>query len=147
MRLTTHTDYSLRVLIYLGAQHESGRLATVKDLAMAYGISQHHLRMVMHKLAKLGFVQTIQGKGGGCRLARAPERIGVGEVVRGTEPDFHIVECFAPNAGDCRITRACTLKHMLAEAQRNFLATLDRYTVADMIKQRRSVVRLLRIAA
>ena len=147
MRPTTHADYSLRVPIYLGIEYETSRLLTMKDLAQAYAISQHHLRIVVHKLAKLGFVQTTQGKGGGSHLARSPERIGVGEVVRGTEPDFHIVECFGPTADGCRISLACTLQHMLAKAQRIFVTTLDRYTVADMIKQHHSVVRLQPIAA
>ena len=147
MQLTSHTDYSLRVLIYLGTLHASGRLATTKDLADAYRISRHHLRAVMHQLARLGFVETMQGRAGGCRLARAPEQIGVGEVVRSTEPNFNIVECFSPSTNSCRITRACALKHILAEAQRSFLATLDRYTLADLVKQRRSVIRLLGIAA
>lgn len=146
MKLTTFTDYSLRVLIYLGVQHRSGRSATIRELATAYGISQHHLRAVIHRLGQLGYVRTTQGKGGGCALARAPHEINVGDVVRCTETDMDLVECFAPD-GRCPIVPVCALRGMLEEARRNFLRTLDRYTVADMIRRRRGLANVLLIAA
>jgi Rrf2 family nitric oxide-sensitive transcriptional repressor len=145
MKLNAFTDYSLRVLIYLGVQHGVGRAATIPELARAYGVSRHHLRAVIHRLAQLGYVRTTQGRGGVCALARAPGAISVGEVVRRTEADFDLVECFRPD-GRCPIAPVCTLRGMLTEARASFLATLDRYTVTDMIPRRAALARRLAIA-
>jgi Rrf2 family nitric oxide-sensitive transcriptional repressor len=141
MRLTTFSDYSLRVLIYLGTARE--RLATIDEIAAAYGISGNHLMKVVHHLARHGYVETVRGKGGGMRLSRAPESINVGEVVRGTEDSFELVECFREGDADCRIASVCVLKRALAQALEAFVATLDRYTLADLIAPARSLTRIL----
>lgn len=139
MRLTTFSDYAFRVLIYLGgAPH--GR-ATIADIAGAYGISENHLMKVVHQLARLGYIETVRGKGGGMRLARAPAAINVGEVLRATEDGFQLVECMGEAESDCRIARACALKGVLGEATAAFLETLDRYTLADLLRPR--VARIL----
>lgn len=141
MRVTTFSDYSLRVLIYLGGA--PGRLATIDEVAAAYGISGNHLMKVVHHLAQQGYIETIRGKGGGMRLARAPDAINVGEVIRASEDSLALVECFEPGQTDCRIARACVLKQALREALAAFLAVLDRYTLADLIAPARPLARLL----
>lgn len=144
MRLTAFTDYSLRVLIYLGTAPE--RLATIDRIAEAYGISANHLMKVVHQLGQMGYVETVRGKGGGLRLARAPEAINVGEVVRRTEDGFAVVECFEKGKRSCTIAPSCVLKRALHEAVDAFLEALDRYSLADLVKPRKPLARALRIA-
>jgi Rrf2 family nitric oxide-sensitive transcriptional repressor len=142
MRLTTFSDFSLRVLIYLGTAQ--GRLVTINQIATAYGVSANHLMKVVHHLARRGYIETVRGKGGGMRLARSPQAINVGAVVRATEDNFALVDCFEHGAGpDCRIERVCALKHALAQALEAFLATLDRYTLADLLGPMRPLTRIL----
>ncbi|MGH8808294.1 MAG: Rrf2 family transcriptional regulator, partial [Noviherbaspirillum sp.] len=86
MRLTDYTDYSLRTLMYLGMNRD--RLATIQDIADAYGISKSHLMKIVQQLGQAGLVETIRGRSGGLRLGKEPEQINIGEVVRNTEPDF-----------------------------------------------------------
>jgi Rrf2 family nitric oxide-sensitive transcriptional repressor len=131
MRLTTFSDYSLRVLMYLGTQEH--RLATIDEIASAHGISANHLMKVVHHLGRHGYIHTVRGKHGGMRLARAPQSICLGEVLRATEEGFALVPCFEPGDHDCRIVRACALKHALAHALQSFRETLDGYTLADLI--------------
>jgi len=126
MQLTHFTDYSWRVLIFLGAHTE--RLCTISEIAEAYAISDNHLMKVVNRLSTCGYIETVRGKGGGMRLARAPKLINVGDVVRDMEERFDIVECFNEERQDCLLLPACILKSVLNEARRNFLATLDRHT-------------------
>ena len=131
MRLTTFSDYSFRVLIYLAAAPQA--LATIADIARAYDISENHLMKVVHQLARLGYVETVRGKGGGMRLARPAASIPVGEVLRATEEGFELAECMTEDA-ECRITRVCGLKHAFGEALEAFLRVLDGYTLADLAR-------------
>jgi Rrf2 family nitric oxide-sensitive transcriptional repressor len=140
MRLTTFSDYAFRVLIYLGSAPQG--LATIGDIAAAYGVSENHLMKVVHQLARLGYIETVRGKGGGMRLARAPEAINVGEVLRATEDGFDLVDCMREGESDCRIVRACVLKGALAEALGAFLQVLDRYTLADLVRPGPRIARL-----
>jgi Rrf2 family nitric oxide-sensitive transcriptional repressor len=146
MRLTQFTDYSLRVLIYLGLNGD-GRLRTIRDIARHYRISENHLMKVVHGLAQLGYVDAVRGRGGGLRLARAPEQITVGAVVREIEKDTALVECFDPTQNACCITEACALRHALFEARRAFFAVLDRYRLSDLLRPRAKLVRLLELSA
>ena len=141
MRLTTFSDYAFRVLIYLGS---TPGLATIADIANAYGISENHLMKVVHQLSRLGYLETVRGKGGGMRLARPPREIRVGEVLRATEDGFDLVECMGEGESDCRIVRACVLKGALGEAIAAFLGTLDRYTLADLVRPSVAKVLLVR---
>ena len=130
MRLSTFSDYSLRVLMYLGAQPD--RLATIAEIAAGHGISESHLMKVAHQLGRGGFIETVRGKGGGLRLAMAANEMVLGDVIRHTESDFNLVECFASNAS-CRIQGACCLNSILDQAVQALFQVLDRYTLADLL--------------
>ena len=135
MQLTKHTDYALRVLIWLTHRDR----ATIAEIAGAHGISENHLMKIVHGLAKNGYVETVRGKGGGLKLAKAPGEISIGEVVRATEETLYVVECLADDyAGDCRLNAACTLKSVLRDAQNAFLKTLDGYSLQDLAPKRRA---------
>ena len=144
MQLTRFTDYSLRVLIYLGEQDD--QLATIREIAEKHGVSENHLMKVVHRLATLGYIVTLRGKGGGMRLARRPERINLGDVVRDTEENMDIVECFEASAQSCTLLPACVLKSILMEAKKSFLATLDLYQLSDLIHMPSGTVRLAQVA-
>lgn len=137
MQLTQYTDYSLRVLIYLARLDE--RAATIGEIADYYRISRNHLMKVVTGLAAAGFVATTRGKGGGLQLGRPAHTIMVGEVVRVTETDLHLAECFDLAQDQCVITRDCALKGMLHEARRDFLKVLDSYTIAEAAGRRGAV--------
>ena len=145
MHITRYTDYSLRVLIYLAA--EGDRLAAIQEIADSYDISKNHLMKVVHQLNKKGYIETIRGKKGGMRLHMAPQDINIGILVRETEQDLSIVECFS-SKNACKITPVCGLKSMFGEALKAFLEVLDRYTLADVIQDhhRPQLLRLLQIA-
>jgi len=130
MRLTDFSDYALRLLMYAGAQGD--RLVTIEETAKLYGISRAHLMKVANQLTRAGFLKAVRGRSGGLTLAMTPERIGLGDVLRATEPDFALVECFR-NDDRCLITPRCRLRGVLAEALAAFSATVDRYTLADLM--------------
>lgn len=138
MRLTNYTDYSLRVLIYLAAEH-NGKLANIKEIAETYDISKNHLMKIIYNLGKMGYIDTIRGRNGGIRLAKIPSEINIGEIVRKTEEDFNIVECFDKENNKCIISQDCTLKHILNKAMNEFLAVLDQYTLEDITKNKLSL--------
>lgn len=142
MRLTLYTDFSLRVLIYLGTK-EVGSLSTIQEISDQYQISKNHLTKVVHELGKMGFVETVRGRGGGIRLNVKPEDINVGELVRKTEDDFYLVECFRPDGNQCILSPACRLKGALQEALVAYLAVLDKYTIADFIVNKDELAAIL----
>lgn len=135
MRLTLYTDYSLRVLLYLAAKEDD--LVTITELADFYNISRNHLVKVVHNLGLNGYILTTRGRNGGLKLARPAKEIPIGEVVRSTEPDFDLLECFNPATDKCVISRSCSLKSVLFNAQANFLDVLDQYTLADIAQASR----------
>jgi Rrf2 family nitric oxide-sensitive transcriptional repressor len=138
MKLTSFSDYSLRTLICLAVRERS----TIAEISRLYGISEAHLNKVIHQLGAAGDIETTRGHGGGIRLARPPETINVGAVVRRTE-DFALVTCL--DGGACLISPACMLQTALKEALAAFLAVLDRYTIADLVSSS-ALVRLLKVA-
>lgn len=133
MRLTTMTDYAMRLLMYVS--HQPDRLCTISEIATAYDISEAHLMKITHQLGLAGFIETVRGKGGGMRLAVPPAVINLGTVVRSVEPDFALVECFAEN-NRCALTTGCRLAGIVANARDAFLAQLDRHTLADLVSPR-----------
>jgi Rrf2 family nitric oxide-sensitive transcriptional repressor len=143
MRLTTLTDFSLRMLIHLAIKPD-GR-ATIAEVARAYRISENHLMKVAHLLGQAGYVTTLRGRGGGLTLARPAAEITAGEVVRRIEPDMALVPCFAD--APCAILPACRLKHTLHAAREAFLAVLDATTIADLAQPEGELRGLLGIAA
>ncbi|MBX3173395.1 MAG: Rrf2 family transcriptional regulator [Gemmatimonadaceae bacterium] len=142
MRLTRHTDNALRALIYLGIHRDEGP-ARITDIARRMGMSQDHLAKVVARLAQLGYVETIRGREGGVRLAQQAQDINVGAVVRATEDNLNLVECFDPATNQCPIAPACALAPALDEALQAFFAVLDRYTLADLVAKPRALTRLL----
>lgn len=143
MRLSSYTDYALRVLMYLAVRQEG--LPTISDIAQVYGISKNHLMKVVHDLGRGGYVETVRGRNGGLRLGRPAEQIRIGDVVRYTEEDMAIVDCMGAlkDASVCRLSPACNLRTALHEALQAFLAVLDDYTLADIVRHRRSMASLL----
>ena len=140
MRLTSYTDYGLRLLIYVALKEDE--LATIQEVADAYAISKNHLMKVAYHLGLYGFLETVRGRGGGLRLAQAPENIRLGNVVRRMEDDFALVECFGPSNA-CRITSACRLKGILGEALEACFSVLDRYSLADLMGEQTALEKVL----
>lgn len=132
MRLTTFSDYAFRVLMYAGQVGD--RLITIEETAKVYGVSRAHLMKVVNILTKTGYLKGVRGRAGGFTLARPAEKINLGAVIRATEPDFALVECFA-TGNQCAITGVCRLPNVLNEALGAFVTTLDRYTLADILLQ------------
>lgn len=130
MHITQHTDYALRVLIYLGANPE--RLPTIQEIAERFEISRSHLMKVVNQLIRSGFAEGVRGKGGGLRLARPATEIRVGDVVRQMETDLVLVECFGEQSR-CLLTTSCRLKGALGKALEAFLAALDQVSLADVL--------------
>lgn len=141
MRLTTFTDYSLRVLIFLAAE-PAGR-ATIAQIARAFEISENHLMKVVHFLGKAGLLANVRGKGGGLGLARPADQINLGEVVRITEANANPAECFDRERNQCVIAPICKLKDVFFEAERAFHKVLDGYTLDDVVRNRTAIARVL----
>lgn len=144
MRLSTFSDYSLRVLMYLGMEPE--RRATIAEIARAYDISEAHLMKVIHTLGRAGFVETVRGKGGGVRLGRPLDQIGLGEVIRHTENDTGLAGCFSEEKS-CRLKGICRLTGILDEAMSGLYLVLDSYTLADLVAEPLPLVQAINFPA
>lgn len=146
MRLTVYTDYALRVLMYLAVHVEPK--PTIGQIARAYGISRNHLMKVTYELGVAGFIETVRGNKGGLRLKRPAAEIGLGEVIRHTEPDLDLVPCFAQAGSDCcAISPACRLRGALNQARSAFMEVLDSYTLDDLVANGEALRALLLGAA
>ena len=144
MRLTYFSDYAFRVLIYLAINPD--RRCTIQEVSDAYGISKAHLMKVVNTLARAQLVVAQRGPNGGLTLAMPPEQIRLGDVVRKTEDDLALVECFRCD-NTCRLTPACRLAPALGRALAAFLHELDRQTLADMVQDEEPVKSALGITA
>lgn len=131
MRLTSFTDYALRTLMYLAAHREG--LVTIRDIAEAHGIAKNHLTKVVHQLGILGVVQTLRGRKGGLKLGLEPSQINLGIVVRSTETDFYMAECFDRRKNACILTPSCALKGVLQSATEAFIRVLDDVTLEQLM--------------
>ena len=131
MRLTHHSNYAIRLMMYCGLADRP--VCRIADIANAYGISENHLTKIAQRLAQIGVIETVRGRNGGVRLARAPQDINVGEILRSTEENLTLVECFDEQSNSCPLASACRLKCILERGLAAFLAVLDGYTLADLI--------------
>jgi Rrf2 family nitric oxide-sensitive transcriptional repressor len=143
VQLTSHTDYALRTLIALGLRAPDKLTAT--EIGTAYNISVNHLLKIIQQLAELGYVETLRGKTGGVRLAKAPEEIVIGRLVRDVENDLGVVACLRQGGEACIIDGSCRLRGVLDSATRAFLTVLDEYTLADILKPKTQLAQLLAI--
>ncbi len=141
MHVTKYTDYALRTLIYLATTND--RPATIKEIAGRYGISRNHLMKIVHQLATAGIVTTERGRGGGIRLGITPSEINIGRIVRLTEDDLNLVECFSEETDKCLISPHCGLKGAFNKALAAFLRELDAYTLADFTNRAPQLAQLL----
>ena len=130
MRLTQLTDYAMRVLLHLA--QNPGRLWTIAEVAARYDISEAHLMKITHQLGLTGWLATVRGKGGGMRLAKAPQDINLGALARSIEPDFAVVECLG-TGNTCTLTGHCGLTGVMQGAVAQFMQHLDRFTLADVL--------------
>ena len=140
MRLTLHTDYALRVLIHVAIA--DGKLITISDIAESFDISKQHLMKVVNHLSQKGYLDTVRGRGGGIRLRHPPRDINIGQVVRETEDKLDVIGCLG-RRDYCPIERVCVLRGVLHDAIQAFLAVLDGYTLADLIKPQSALASLL----
>lgn len=140
MQLTRYTDFGIRTLMYLAIQPERETLFRIAEITEVFDLSPNHVSKIVHHLGKLGYLQTIRGKSGGFRLGMTPEKINVGELVRALENSLAPIDCSKPY---CRLTPACQLKGVLAQAVNAYLAVLDRYTLADIVSNQQELRALL----
>jgi Rrf2 family nitric oxide-sensitive transcriptional repressor len=146
MRLTVYTDYTLRVMMYLAASYPRAGVVTIEEIAKAYGISRSHLMKIVNELSKNGFVEAQRGRTGGVRLARSPDDISVGDLVRMAEKDFTVVPCHdSHDQPECAILPACNLKRGMRRAVDAFIGELDKMTLAQTITVPSVAVSLLHI--
>ena len=144
MRLTKQTNYAIRMMMYCDS---ADGLSRVSDIARFYGLSEQFLLKILQVLTKAGFVESVRGRNGGIRLARNAKDIGLGDVVRKTEDNFALAECFEADEMVCPLEGTCGLNQALAEALKGFLDVLDRYTLADLTNNKRNIHVLLELEA
>lgn len=144
MKLTSHTDFGLRVLMSLAIIPD--RLVTIEELADRHAVSRNHLMKVAQSLIHSGFVEGVRGRNGGLRLARPPGAIRVGEVVRLLEEDVALVPCLGEGEASCVLSGACKLTVAFRRALEAFLTELDAITLADLTTPRRNIASRLQVA-
>ncbi|KQB59442.1 MULTISPECIES: Rrf2 family transcriptional regulator [Acidovorax] len=131
MRLAEYTDYTLRVLMYCAARPQ--QLVTISELAQHHGVSRNHLMKIVNDLARQGVLATTRGRGGGLRLLKDPTGLRIGDVVRASETDFRLVECFDPDSNQCTLSPTCRLKGVFNTALSAYFRELDSMTLADIV--------------
>lgn len=130
MKLTSFTDYSLRLLMYVAIN--DSRLVSISEVSEVFEISRNHLMKIVHELGKGGYLKTVRGKNGGFRLGMPARDINLGKLVRYTEEDLGIVECFNDKAPNCKIIEHCLLAGVLKMALNSFFEVLDRHYLDDL---------------
>lgn len=130
MRLTDYTDYTLRVLMYCASHPD--RLVTISEIAHTYSISKNHLMKIVNDLARQAIVETVRGRKGGLRMLKDPSTLMLGDVVRMSEPDFRMVECFDASTNECCISARCGLKKALRHGLKSYFDALNQYSLADI---------------
>jgi Rrf2 family iron-responsive transcriptional regulator len=143
MRLTRQTNYAIRILMYCAANN--GRLSRIPEIASAYGVSELFLFKILQPLVENGLVETVRGRNGGVRLGRPAEKITLFDVVRVTEENFAMAECFENDTTDCPLVDSCSLNAALREALGAFFEVLQRHTIAELVKAKANVRSLLGI--
>ena len=134
MKLTSYTNYAMRSLQL--AALKAPELVRIDEVAQIHNLSRPHITKIVHELGKAGYLETVRGRSGGFRLARPPEDIIVGEVVRITEGPLDVVECFNPEKNTCPLMGICVLSKKMQEATAAFMAVLDDLTIADIAANR-----------
>jgi Rrf2 family transcriptional regulator, nitric oxide-sensitive transcriptional repressor len=142
MNLTVQSDYAFRTLMFLAVRGQQN--STIQEISEHYGISRGHLMVLVHRLGNLGFLKNTRGRGGGVRLARPSSEIRLDEIVRATEPDFRMVECFEPDSDRCLITSFCRLRGVFGEALDAWLGVLTKYSLADLVGRNPALIHLLK---
>lgn len=138
MRLTSFTDYAVRVLMYVAKK--DGELASIREVSEVYEISSNHLMKVVHLLGKGDYLDTVRGKNGGFRLGKEPKDINIGALIRYTEDDLSIVECLGKKVGRCALIEECNFSDVMADALAAFLGVADKVTLADLMKEKPPMV-------
>ncbi|MFI5306135.1 MAG: Rrf2 family transcriptional regulator [Polyangiales bacterium] len=141
MQLTLFSDYSLRLLMYLGLK--PGQVVPIVEVSDAFGVSRHYMLKVMNELVGLGYIEAVRGRNGGVQLLKRPSDIRLGKLLRQTEPSGGVLECLEDRDADCPIVPACRLRKVLAEAQGEFYRVIDGYTLSDLIAQPQPLTKLL----
>jgi len=143
MRLTRQTNYAIRILMYCAVNKD--RLSRIPEIAAAYSVSELFLFKILQPLVENGLVETVRGRNGGVRLGRPAENINLFDVVRVTEENFAMAECFENDATECPLVDSCGLNSALREALGAFFAVLEKHTIADLVRNRPDVRGLLGI--
>jgi Rrf2 family nitric oxide-sensitive transcriptional repressor len=138
MQLTRYSDYALRALMFLAIRE--GELVTISEISDRYNISRNHVVKVVQQLSKIGYIDATRGRGGGLKLAKKPEDIGVGDIIRRTEKQLEMIDCWNPR---CVLASSCLLDEALCEARDAFLKKLDEYTIADLTKNKARLLALV----
>ena len=141
MQLTLFSDYSLRLLMYLGLKPK--QIIPIGEISEAFGVSRHYMLKVMNELVQLGYIEAVRGRGGGVYLAKRPADVKLGKLIRRTEPEGGVLDCIDNKHADCPIVPACRLRKVFTEAQHEFYRVLDQYTLADLIERPERLIRLL----
>ncbi|KGP92711.1 Rrf2 family transcriptional regulator [Pontibacillus chungwhensis BH030062] len=146
MRLKKYTDYSLRVLLYVGSK-EQDHLSSIKEISQAFDISQNHLSKVVFHLGKLELIQTIRGRSGGIKLLERPENINLGDVIRKMESDFVLIDYVQSGSKEEDLKPSGQLKYALEEALQSFFYVLNQYTLKDLLHENEEVNKILHYEA
>lgn len=144
MRLSSHTDYGLRLLMDAAAR--SPRPVSIEGAAFRFNVSRHHLMKVAQNLSRAGYIEPVRGRSGGFRLARPSAEIRLGDVVRTLESELGLVECQRPRGTQCPVISACRIPAVLNRATAAFFDVLDEVNLDDLVHKNRPMLQILEVA-